>query len=430
MKRSVLLTTCLFMALAAPCNAQDPAVSVPLGGNAWLNKNAKARLTDTGLINWVSSNDTVGIFVRLEAAGTLNLSLRLRVTGGASRIKMAVNNRSFIQKVDNKDFQVVKFGGITVKAPGYQQVRLVRIGRSLDTYADVSDLLLSGSALSKGAAYVKNNESNYFYWGHRGPSVHLNYQFPPEIKNTAEWFYSEITVPEGNDVQGSYFMANGFNVGYFGMQVNSPTERHVLFSVWAPFTTDDPGKIPDSLKIRLLKKGPGVYTGEFGNEGSGGQSYLNFPWRAGKTYAFLTHAEADAASKTTVYTAYFRETGQDNWLLIASFKRPQSGFYLERMHSFLENFDPSRGNIRREALYGNQWAVTTTGKWIPAASAIFTVDATANINYRKDYSGGVAGDRFYLRNCGFFNDFTPAKSLLNKTAVPGDHPAIDFTKLP
>ena len=36
-----------------------------------------------------------------------------------------------------------------------------------------------------------------------------------------EWFYSELTVPEGNDVIGSYFMANGFSEGYFGIQVNS-----------------------------------------------------------------------------------------------------------------------------------------------------------------------------------------------------------------
>ena len=52
-------------------------------------------------------------------------------------------------------------------------------------------------------------------------------------------------VPEGNDVLGSYFMANGFAQGYFGIQVNSPTERRILFSVWSPFHTDDPSEIPD-----------------------------------------------------------------------------------------------------------------------------------------------------------------------------------------
>jgi hypothetical protein len=47
----------------------------------------------------------------------------------------------------------------------------------------------------------------------------------------------EITVPVGQDPIGSYFMANGFGEGYFGFQVNSKTERRVLFSVWSPFRT-------------------------------------------------------------------------------------------------------------------------------------------------------------------------------------------------
>ena len=83
-------------------------------------------------------------------------------------------------------------------------------------------------------------------------------------------------------------MANGFKEGYFGIQVNSDKERRILFSIWSPFTTDDPKSIPDSLKIVLLNKGKNVYTGEFGNEGSGGQSYLRFNWKADVTYKFLT----------------------------------------------------------------------------------------------------------------------------------------------
>ena len=107
-----------------------------------------------------------------------------------------------------------------------------------------------------------------------------------KLGNNAEWFYNEITVPAGNDVIGSYFMADGFKEGYFGMQVNSPTERHILFSVWSPFQTDDPASIPEDKKIILLKKGANVHAGEFGNEGSGGQSYLNYNWKAAILMSF------------------------------------------------------------------------------------------------------------------------------------------------
>jgi hypothetical protein len=91
---------------------------------------------------------------------------------------------------------------------------------------------------------------------------------------------NEITVPAGNDPVGSYFMGNGFGEGYFGIQVNSAIERKVLFSVWSPFETDDPREIPDDKKIILLKKGKEVHAGEFGSEGSGGQSYLKYNWKA------------------------------------------------------------------------------------------------------------------------------------------------------
>ena len=80
----------------------------------------------------------------------------------------------------------------------------------------------------------------------------------------------------------SYYMVAGFGEGYFGMQYNSPTERRVLFSVWSPFDTQDPKLIADAQKIKLLRKGKDVHIGEFGNEGSGGQSYLLYPWKAGE----------------------------------------------------------------------------------------------------------------------------------------------------
>jgi len=116
----------------------------------------------------------------------------------------------------------------------------------------VSHYEIGGTVITSRVNYVLNNEGNFFYWGRRGPSVHLSYPFYSEIK--AKWFYNEITVPEGEDKLGSYFMANGFGEGYFGIQVNSPTERRVLFSVWSPYNTDDPKSIPEDQRIIMLKK--------------------------------------------------------------------------------------------------------------------------------------------------------------------------------
>ena len=73
-----------------------------------------------------------------------------------------------------------------------------------------------------------------------------------------------MAVLKGSDLLGSYFMANGFAEGYFGIQVNSETERIILLSLWSPLKTDDPTSIPEDQKIKLLKKGDDVISNDFG----------------------------------------------------------------------------------------------------------------------------------------------------------------------
>ncbi|WP_183561031.1 DUF3472 domain-containing protein [Mucilaginibacter sp. SP1R1] len=426
-----ITTPCLqLLAHAASMPADTTKIWIPIGGNGYVGNHTDSKIDSTGFNKWTSDKDTLSVFVRLESPGSLNLAFKLRVPDGSSKIALLAAGSTFVKTIKNSTYTLVNFGKVNIKQAGYQQVKLYGLHKTGTAFAAVKDLVITGSAVAGGLAYIKDNHGNYFYWGHRGPSVHLNYQVPEQAKNKTEWFYNEITVPIGEDKIGSYFMADGFTGGYFGMQVNSPTERHVLFSIWSPFTTDSPESIPDSLKIALLKKGAPVKAGEFGGEGSGGQSYMNYPWVAGKTYAFLIHAQANELSKTTTFTAYFKETSQSQWQLIASFRRPKSGFYLNGIHSFLENFDSEMGNKQRKAFYGNQWIVDTAGNWYPITKALFTGDQTANINFRKDYSGGVNGNRFYLRNGGFFDDFTPLKTILTKTQSENKHPDIDFTKLP
>lgn len=80
-----------------------------------------------------------------------------------------------------------------------------------------------------------------------------------------EYFYNEMTIPVGADQPGSYFMANGFRAGYFGIQANAPTERWILFSVW---------DVQNGERTTLVRKGEGVVDNNFGGEGTGGQSHL------------------------------------------------------------------------------------------------------------------------------------------------------------
>jgi len=101
------------------------------------------------------------------------------------------------------------------------------------------------------------------------------------------------------------------------------------------------------------------------------------------------------------------------------------------LHSFLENFLTETGPLIRQAYYGNQWICDTNNQWTELTRAKFTADATARNKARLDYAGGLVEnqDRFYLKNCGFFNETTPVDSWFTRKAG-GVKPVIDFTSLP
>ncbi len=434
------------------CSKWGPAgdgsrISVPIAGNTWASGEDKegGELTDNGIENWTASHTGFTAYLRVVQKGTLKISLHLSVPEGESRIEVRLVHPESDSRAELSSGTVMKAVGtpkeITITGnnredkyvgewrvtdTGYIAFNIKGISKTGRVFANIDSMELSGSAISGRTAYTPNNEGNFFYWGRRGPSVHLNFKAP--ANTNVEWFYNEVTVPKGNDVIGSYFEADGFGQGYFGMQVNSATTRHILFSVWSPYNTQNPKDIPDSLKIQLLKKGADVHAGEFGNEGSGGQSYLNYPWKAGVTYKFLLHGSPDGPDHT-IFTAYFYAPEEGKWLLIASFSRPQTHGWLTGLYSFLENFSPDQGTLERRVLFGNQWICTDNGQWLELNKARFTTDNTGNKGYRMDYGGGVKGNEFYLRNCGFFSDYTPAGTLLERT-LTGRQPEIDFKKLP
>ena len=398
--------------------------SIPAAGNSWVIDNNKIQekiISDSGITNWSKTNKKVRTFFHISEVTDIDIAMRAKAGRGDSKVSASFNRRSKPIKVSNTEFDTLMIGTFTTKKPGYQYLEFEKPNGTSDNSLDITHILLNGIESKQNIHFVTKD----FYWGRRGPSVHLNYQKPKSAGN-AKWFYNEVTIPEGYDIIGSFYMANGFSNGYFGMQVNSPNERRILFSVWSPYETDNPGEIPEEYRIKLLNKGEKVYAGKFGNEGSGGQSYLKYNWQADKTYRFLLRGEPK--NHSTIYTAYFRAPDMNEWKLISSFQRPKTSTYLHRLHSFLENFIPETGYKTRKGFYSNQWICDKEGYWHELTEAKFTADATARKGERLDYTGGTKEDRFYLKNCGFFDTNLSIGKILER-APTGNHPDINFSLL-
>lgn len=422
---TILIISAGFNSLVNSQQAPVSTISIPAAGNSWVlnrSKGTEKIISAEGIGNWINKEDIIRAYFYLSTPGKMDLAIRVKPGSGQSEISISVNGDTRKMILTGSSFQTFGAGNFSIASSGYQSLEIRGLNREGSTFGDISHFLISGPATEGKVFFVKDD----FYFGRRGPSVHLKFELPPEASDIV-WFYNELTIPEGNDVQGSYFMANGFGEGYFGIQVNSPSERRILFSVWSPWKTDNPGEIPEDYRIKLLKKGPDVTTGEFGNEGSGGQSYRKYYWKAGNTYRFLLKGEPSVVGSTD-FTAWFFAPEINNWQLIASFRRPKTSTYLKNLHSFLENFIPETGNIERKGHWGNQWVCDTSGKWFELTEAKFTADATARKEARLDYSGVIENGMFCLRNCGFFNDKTLINSQLTRPKK-GTPPEINFDLL-
>ena len=422
--------TLLIIAAVLSCTPQPEVftldelpMAIPTKGNTWiegLNSKQDRQLLNNGVKDWNPKDGSAKTYFYTEATGQINIGL-MASADVATTINVTFNGKSQKISITSPELNLVSIGSFNIKKPGYHTLEISSDEESAGV--DISEVRIGGAATESTVYYAKED----FYWGRRGPSVHLTYQVP-EAASDVLYFYNEIEVPEGEDVLGSYFMANGFAEGYFGIQVNGPEERRVLFSVWSPFKTDNPKDIPENQRIKMLKKGEGVYTGEFGNEGSGGQSYRKYMWKAGLKYRFLLKAKP-SGNNSTDYTAYFFAPEIGQWELIASFRRPQTNSYVQRPHSFLENFHTETGNQTRKGMYSNQWVYDTNGQWHEMTTAKFTADATARKESRMDYAGGAEGTAFFMKNCGFFTGWTPIDTMINREPL-GLAPEIDFSLLP
>ncbi len=416
----VILSSCS----PTPFSVDQLSISVPTKGNTWIlgvDSDRDREILRNGIKDWNLSGLTTRTYFYVGKTGSIKIGITAKSSTKTPLLARFEGDEREIE-LSGSELISISVGEFTIDTPGYYYLELIGHKRTTAT-VEIQDVLLGGES-TEGEMYFAKDD---FYWGRRGPSVHLTYQLPDKVEEV-QYFYNEINVPEGQDVLGSYFMANGFAEGYFGIQVNSPEERRVLFSVWSPFKTDNPNDIPEDQRIKTLKKGDDVYTGEFGNEGSGGQSYRKYMWKAGTNYRFLLKGEP-ATDNSTDYTAYFFPPEIGKWELIASFRRPKTSTYLKRPHSFLENFRTETGNQSRRGTYTNQWVYDTKGNWHELTKAKFTADATARKESRMDYSGGSDGTSFFMRNCGFFTGWTEIDSYIDRTAL-GVPPDIDLSILP
>jgi hypothetical protein len=379
-----------FVPRPAPAEQRIPAAT------AYLDPDVDgARVTSSGITGWKDPALKVLWFGEIRTPGTLDVSVALRLPEGAvSKLRLTVAGQSRETSVHGTAGAVTaSFGKFDVRQAGYQRFALESLNDKGKPFGDLDALVLDGPAAQDARFNLKSRRN--------AASVHLAYSPPKDTK--VEAFYCEMTGVE--DPLWTYYMACGWHRGYFGMQVNSPAERRIIFSVWDSGNEGvDRKKVSAEDRVTLLAKGEGVFSGDFGNEGTGGHSHLKFAWKTGELQRFLVTARPTDATHT-VYSGFYFRPDTKQWMLISSWKAPKEGGWLRGLYSFSENFGGSNGHLLRKALYGNQWIRTDAGDWIEITSARFSHDPTGKDD-RFDRFMGVEKGQFFLSHGGFVPGFT------------------------
>lgn len=372
-----------------------------------------------GITDWKSADSAILWFGEFKMAGEVECSVALRLPAGMeTELQLTVAGISRAAKVRGNGTNLVTaaFGKFVIAKPGYQSFTLASLNEKGNPAGDLDVLILDGPAAQNARFNLKERRN--------AASVHLNYS-PPSSANVAA-FYCEVMAVE--DPVWTFYMACGFHRGYFGMQINSPTERRIIFSVWDKGGEKlDRHKVAEADRVKLAAKGEGVVAEDFGNEGTGGHSHLVYSWKTREKQRFLVTAKPGEGAHT-IYSGFYFHPDKKQWVLISSWDAPKDGHYLRGLHSFSENFGGANGQLRRKALFGNQWIKTAEGQWQEITTASFSHDPTGTTD-RLDRFMGVENGQFFLSHGGFVDGFTRFGESFTRPSI-GLAPQIKLPEMP
>lgn len=142
---------------------------------------------------------------------------------------------------------------------------------------------------------------------------------------------------------------------------------------------DNPNDVPEEERTKLVKLGKDARSGRFGGEGTGGQSFVDYPWAIGENMRFLVCVKKWGNSRKSAVITLIIKAGPG--ILFPNGKRiPRKRnfpFSVGFVEDFMRNFESAKK--ARGAFFGPSFAYKD-GKWHPNTCVTFTGDPTPSTN--------------------------------------------------
>ncbi len=197
--------------------------------------------------------------------------------------------------------------------------------------------------------------------------------------------YIEVEILESHP--STYYMALGFDGGYFGVQQHAGGNGQLIFSLWDATKEIHRSHVPAKDRARVLDVGTGAQEKEFGGEGVGVSIRMPVAVTQGDAFSFYLTAETEKTNTSssgtrTVFTAYAARRG-GAWRLLGKMDRPTDGTLINGLYSFVEDYKRNGRTDgvaaaerspyqRRTAVFRRGWRLPENGGWLPIRRAKFS----------------------------------------------------------
>ncbi len=375
----------------------------------------------------------LSMFFYAPGTGRLDMELVVSSSAGDAVLDIEVGGKTNrVEVAASSEEKTYAVGYYDIAQSGHVRVNVRPVSTTADCYPNIKAFRVGNKAINyareKGSTYnevIFADEEDWNIYGphyiRRGPTSHLWWE---DVPADTEYFYSEIYVPEGNDIQGTYYVAISSDHCYMGLQPQATADKRcVLFSVWDGNTAS--GKV-----ATVLNHNANVSWKNFTNEGSGVQNFMRYNWQVNRTYAFLVRIRPEIvdgkATGASLYTSYFR--GDEGWIFIAEVRSDGVMEYVENPCAFNENYNSELGWVPRTVKYPATWAYSN-GEWHECLTARFYGDKVAQYWIRRDLCGGLDENGCpYLCSPGYIDQRTSLQTRFTRKPT-GVAPDIDFAAL-
>ena len=155
---------------------------------------------------------------------------------------------------------------------------------------------------------------------------------------------------------------------YAGFQVLEDGSKVAILSVWRLHLTDANGKKSVLDAKRTYAKNPRIAE-DFGGEGTGVKTLVDYDWEAGKTYRALIKCGKTAAGNCELQF-WVCDLKASKWTKLVAYDLGYESSYMTNLGCFLEDFLVEHAGEVRTAEWSNFRAKShETGSWASAKSA-------------------------------------------------------------